>query len=131
TEIEFSAPSNDAARRREVIMASRKDAEFPILSLPDGPLSTQPDSYFHVSVIAGPAGFENYFGVEHAFPIGSPYLASPFPRVLNNLPTRIHRVHLSSTTDLQVTVARLPGKLTVPVAFTGSEAPPEAPRGNV
>lgn len=131
TEIEFSAPSNDAVRRREVIMASRKDAEFPILSLPDGPLSTQPDSYFHVSVIAGPAGFENYFGAEHAFPIGSPYLASPFPSVLNNLPTRIHRVHLSSNTDLQVTVARLPGKLTVPVAFTGSEAPAEAPRGNV
>lgn len=131
TEIEFSAPANDASRRREVIMASREQAEFPILSLPDGPLTTQSDSYFHASVIAGPAGFETYLGPEHAFPIGSPYLASPFPSALNDLPTRIHRLQLSSNTDLQITLARLPGKLTVPVTFTGSEAPTEASRGNV
>lgn len=131
TEIEFSAPSNDAARRREIVMASREQAEFPIFSLPDGRLATRPDSYFHASVIAGPASFETYLGPEHAFPIGSPYLASPFPSALNDLPTRIHRLQLSSNTDLQITLARLPGKLTVPVAFTGSEAPTEAPRGNV
>lgn len=131
TAIEFSAPSNDAARRRKIVMASREQAEFPILSLPDCPLAAQPSSYFHASVIAGPAGFETYLGLEHAFAIGSPYLASPFPSVLNDLPTRIHRLQLSSNTDLQITLARLPGKLIVPVAFTGSEAPTEAPRGNV
>lgn len=131
TTIEFSAPTNDTTRRREIVTASREQAEFPILSLPDGPLTTQPDSYFHASVIAGPSGFETYLGREHAFPIGSPYLASPFPSVLKDLPTRIHRLQLSQRTDLQITLARLPGKLTVPVAFTGSEAPTEAPRGNV
>ena len=131
TEIAFSAPSSDALRRREVIMAAREQAEFPILSLPDGPLATKPDSYFHASVIAGPPGFETYLGPEHAFPIGSPYLASPFPSILNDLPTRIHRLELSSNTDLQITLARLPGKLNVPVAFTGSEAPTDATRDNV
>jgi len=131
TTVEFAAPSKDAARRREIVMASREGADFPTFSLPDGHLATQPDTYFHASVIAGPTGFETYLGPEHAFPIGSPYLASPFPSVLNDLPARIHRVKLSQNTDLQITLSRLPGKLIVPVAFTGSEAPTEAHRGNV
>lgn len=131
TEIEFSAPSIDAARRLGIVVASREQAEFPIFSLPNYPLATWPDSYCHASVIAGPAGFETYLGPEHALPIGSPYLASPFPHALTDLPTRVHRLHLSPNTDLQVTLTRLPGKLTVPIAFTGTEAPTEATRGNV
>lgn len=123
TLVEFSAPSVDAVRRRSVVTDARKGAEFPILSLADGKLSAQEGTYFHISVIAGPAGFETYLGPEHGFPVGSPYLASPFPSVLNDLPTRIHRLQLSSNTDLQITLTRLSGKLIVPVAFTGSNSP--------
>lgn len=131
TVIEFAAPPNDAARRRDVIMASRDNAEFPVLSLPDGPLLPMPDSYFHVSVIAGPPDFETYLGPEHGFPVGSPYLASPFPQVLKDLPTRIHRVALSDNTALQITLMRLPGRLTVPVTFTGPQEPSAIQGGNV
>lgn len=131
TIVEFSAPPTDAERRCEIVMASRDGAEFPVLSLPDGPLTTRPDTYLHASVIAGPPGFENYLGPEHAFPIGSPYLASPFPDALNNLPTRIHRLQLSGNTHLQITLSRLPGKLMVPVAFTGAGTPAEAPVDNL
>ncbi len=123
TLVEFSVPTGDTSRRRSVVTDARKDAAFPILSLPEGELSAQEGSYFHISVIAGPAGFETYRGPEHAFPIGSPYLASPFPAALNNLPIRIHRLPLSLNTDLQITLTRLAGKLIVPVAFTGSNSP--------
>ena len=126
TVVEFSAPPSDAARRGKIITAARERAKFPILSLPDGPLATLPGTYFHASVIAGPAGFETYLGPEHAFPIGSPYLASPFPSVLSDFPIKIHRLQLSPNMDLQIALTRLSGKLTVPVVFTGSEAPTEA-----
>jgi hypothetical protein len=131
TVTEFSTPPSDASRRRDIITASRERAKFSILSLPDGPLATLPETYFHASVIAGPAGFETCLGPEHAFPIGSPFLASPFPSVPSDLPIRIHRIQLSPDTDLQITLTRLSGKLTVPVAFTGPEAPTETPVGNV
>jgi len=123
TTVEFQCSTSDAARRREIITDARKDAEFPILSLPSGHLVALPDTYFHVSVIAGPAGFKTYLGGEHAFPIGSPYLESPFPSSLIGLPTRIHRLQLSPNTDLQITLTRLTGKLTVPVTFTGTQEP--------
>lgn len=121
TLIEFKIPDSDAMRRREVFLASRDAAEFSILALPDGPLVPLPDTFFHMSVIAGPRGFETHLGTEHAFPIGSPYLASPFPTALSDFPIRIHRVNLSADTDLQITLMRVPGRLLVPVTFTSSE----------
>lgn len=120
---EFAVPSGDAERRRAVVTDARKDAEFPMLSLPAGELLEGQNSYIHASVIAGPAGFETYLGPEHGFPIGSPYLESPFPDVLDDLPMCIHRLHLSANTDIQITLTRLSGKLIVPVAFTGPELP--------
>lgn len=123
TALEFESPSSDAERRRAVIMAARENAEFPILSLPDGPLDARQGSYFHTSVIAGPAGFETYLGAEHAYPIGSPFLSSSMPSRLDDLPCKIFRLKLSVQTELQITVMRLPGKLLVPVTFTGPQQP--------
>ena len=130
TRLEFSCPSSDADRRRKAIMDAREDAEFPILSLPDGALKSESGTYFHTSVIAGPPGFDTYLGGEHAFPIGSPYLATPFPDRLINLPSKIFRLSLSADTDLQITLMRLRGRLLVPVTFTGPQDP-QTTKGNV
>ncbi|HML96821.1 MAG TPA: hypothetical protein PKC29_15550 [Thermodesulfobacteriota bacterium] len=122
TMIKFQAHRNDSRRRLDAIMRSRDGAEFPILSMPDGPLARQPNSYFHISVIAGPPNFDTYLGPEHGFPIGSPFLLSPFPNALT-ASTRPHRFNLSENTDLQITLMRLPGILKAPVTFTGQQEP--------
>ena len=130
TSLKFSCPRSDSERRRKAIIDARKQAEFPILSLPDGALKPESGTFFHTSVIAGPPGFDTYLGGEHAFPAGSPYLATPFPERLDNLPTKIFSLSLSTDTDLQITLMRLPGHLRVPVTFTGSQAP-QTVSGNV
>ena len=121
TMIKFQAHRNDSMRRLDSIMRARDGAEFPILSLADGPLTRQSNSYFHVSVIAGPPSFEAYLGPDHGFPTGSPFLLSPSPHALT-ASMRLHRFHLSDTTDLQITLMRLPGILNAPVTFTGPNA---------
>ena len=75
TTLEFSCPSRDVERRRNILVAARQGAEFPIISLNRATAgSPMPEAFFHVAVVAGPPGFPDYMGPELAFPIGSPYL---------------------------------------------------------
>lgn len=122
TVVEFDVPATDADRRMQVLRASRENAEFPDLSMPELKLQDS-DYFFHVSVIAGPSGFELYEGGEHAFPIHSPYLEKPMPNPLENMPTRVYRVELSAQSDIQITVMRVPGRLAVPLTITANDKP--------
>jgi hypothetical protein len=119
TTLEFVSPRSDSQRRREAFTAAREGALFPIIALNGEHPNPFHESFVHVSVVAGPPGFQDYMGPELAFPVGSPYLRAPLPVTLSNLPCRTHRVALSTTTDIQITVTQLPGALVTPVTFTG------------
>ncbi len=129
TIVEFTAPKGDGERRRKAVMDAREGAEFPLLSWNEDRPPPAEEFYNHVSFIAGPAGFEPYLGPEQAFPVGSPYLRDPFPSALEGIACRTVRLQLSSRTDIQLTLSRIPGALVSPVAFTSSTLPSATEHG--
>jgi hypothetical protein len=117
TTVTANVPGTDAARRINVFKESRDAIVFPIVSLPQHTLSVPAPYFFHYSAIVGPVGFPDYCGTEHAFPIGSPFLTFPLPQAIQ-LPASTYRLSLAPFCDIQVTVMRLHGALTVPIHLT-------------
>ena len=126
TLVEARIPASDSARRANVFKAARENAQFPLLSLNSDHPAPAGDSFLHFAFVVGAKGFADYVGPEQGFPFGSPFLPEPPPTSRGPLPIRIHRIELSPTMDLQVTCCHLPGKLAVPLAFTGPN--PTSPR---
>ncbi len=122
TFVTATSPSSDIERRRNVFLGARDNAQFPIISLNNENEETQ-NGFIHFGIIVGDSGFEDYLGGELGFPYHSPYLEQPLPKVLNGIPTRTHRLSLSTNTDIQITSCVLPGKLNTSVSFTGQSEP--------
>ena len=122
TKATASVPPRDSERRTQAFMRARDGAEFPLVSLnTDLPRRKSP-SFLHFSFVVGPAGFPDYVGTDIAAPVESPYVTPPLPSSIPRLPSRSHRVRLSGSIELQITVTELPGSLSVPIIFTGSSA---------
>jgi hypothetical protein len=118
TSVVVKSPPSDVKRRVKVFKEARERAEFPIIEPHPGANKIFPCGFLHVSVILGPSNFKKYEGENHGFPVGSPFLTSPLPERISNLPIRYHRVSLSDSLEMQITTAKLPGSLGVPVTFT-------------
>jgi hypothetical protein len=109
---------SDVKRRVNIFKDAREGAQFQIVEPHPESDNLFPGGFFHVSVILGPSNFKKYEGQNHGFPVGSPFLTSPLPDSISDLPIRYHRVLLSNDLEMQVTSAKLPGSLRVPVTFT-------------
>jgi len=119
-------PLRDTRRRAEIIGTARDGAEFPRVSVNTENESAFDQGFLHFAIIVGPRGFEDYRGPEFGAPFNSPFLSTPLPQVLTNLPIRIHRLELASDVDIQITCMFLPGALNVPVSFTSPNTPPSS-----
>lgn len=117
TRADFLTPEADTTRRRELVRLARENVGFPLVSVPTSTFSTSP-TFIHVVVIVGPSGFDYYLGDQLRIPFDSPYLVSDVPTQLVGLQSSIHRVELGDV-DLQIVVARVPGKMSNGVLFTG------------
>jgi hypothetical protein len=118
TTVIAKSPSSDVKRRAKILMDAREGAQFQIIEPHPEADKIFPNGFFHVSVILGPSNFKQYEGQNHGFPVGSPFLTSPLPESVSNSPVRYHRVLLSNNLEMQITTAKLPGSLRVPVTFT-------------
>ena len=119
TVVTAPVPSSDSRRRIEGLIAARDKAQFPLISRnTDHPRRTE-GSFLHFAFVVGSKGFPEYNGPEIAAPYNSPFLSTPLPVVLRDIPLRSHRVELSSTRELQITCCELPGTLKTPLTFTG------------
>jgi hypothetical protein len=112
TLVQASVPPSDSRRRADVFREAREAMNFPIVTPKDAP------GFFHFSFIVGPVGFPTYVGCEHGFPRGSPFLVTPLPDYMPGVAASMYCCRLEPCCDLQVTVMRLPGTLTVPMTIT-------------
>lgn len=116
-------PQSDSRRRADVLGAAREGAEFPIMALNTEHPTNDQEYFLHFAFVVGPAGFPEYPGPELGAPFGSPFLCSPLPNPIVNVPIRLHRVALSDTVEVQVSCVALPGALTVPATVTSPSGP--------
>ncbi len=123
TLIVSNSPSSDIERRRDVFLSARENAQFPIVMLNKESNKHMESQFIHFGAIVGPVGFGNYMNGELGFPVNSPYLEKPLPKLLLGVPTRVHRLNLSNDVDIQITSCILPGKLNASVCFTGQSEP--------
>ena len=121
TLVRADVPPSDAQRRTDVFRNAGGASTFPIVTLNPAP-NWEGTGFYHFSFIVGPMGFATYTGCEHGFPRGSPFLATPLPDNLLDVDASMYCCHLEPFCDLQVTVMRLPGTLTVPLTFTSPRA---------
>lgn len=121
TIVRAKVPPSDAQRRTDVFREAREATTFPIVTT--NPATTADVSgIYHFSFIVGPVGFPTYAGCEHGFPRGSPFLAAPLPDFMPDIAASMYCCRLEPFCDLQVTVMRLPGALTVPLTITSPGA---------
>lgn len=118
TSIEARSPESDSERRKKVFKESIKN-DYIIQPHPNANKTFLP-GIFHLSVIAGPCGFNLYQENNHGFPVGSPFLQTPLPERIKDIPIRFHRITLSDDIELQVSIAKLPGALNAPITFTSN-----------
>lgn len=121
THAQAIVPPSDTQRRTDVFRAAREAAIFPIVT-PNQATTVDGPGFYHFSFIIGPVGFPPYTGCEHGFPRGSPFLASPLPDYMPGVAASTYSCSLAPFCDLQVTVMRLPGTLTVPLTLTSPGA---------
>lgn len=116
-----TVPLSDAQRRTDVFRQAREATTFPIVT-PNLATTAYAPGFYHFSFIVGPVGFPTYAGCEHGFPRGSPFLAAPLPDSMPGVAASMYCCRLEPFCDLQVTVMRLPGALTVPLTITSPGA---------
>ena len=121
TVVRANVPPSDAQRRADVFRQATEATIFPIVTPNPATLSDAP-GFYHFSFIVGPVGFATYAGCEHGFPRGSPFLATPLPHHMPGVTASMYCCRLDPFCDLQVTVMRLPGVLTVPLTITSPGA---------
>jgi hypothetical protein len=117
TKIVADVPSSDARRRADVFKAARESIAFPIVSLNTEHVYDPQPGFYHLSVIVGPPGFAVYKGAEHGFPRGSPFLLDPLPDDLQ-VPISSYKLDMSPTCGLQITLMKLPGRISSNIALT-------------
>lgn len=121
TKVKSSVPASDARRRAEVFKKARDGSEFPIASL-NTEHAYEPDpSFYHLSIIVGPPGFPEYTGGEHGYPRGSPFLLDLLPDAIR-VPISVYKVGMSPYCDLQLTLMKLPGRISSTIALTSPGA---------
>jgi len=121
TLVQANVPSSDARRRTDVFRSAREATTFPIVTV-NPATNMEGAGFYHFSFIVGPVGFPTYTGCEHGFPRGSPFLATPLPDYMPGVAASMYCCRLEPFCDLQVTVMRLPGTLTVPLTITSPGA---------
>jgi hypothetical protein len=119
TTVVAKSPKSDVHRREKVFMEAREGSQYQILEPHPESDKISPTGFFHVSIIVGPRNFKTYEGEKHNFPLGSLFITPPLEGEIQ-LPVRHHRVSLSSDLDLQITTAKVPRSLKLPVVFTAN-----------
>jgi hypothetical protein len=117
TKIVANVPASDARRRVDVFQAARESSTFPLVSLNSEHSYDPVPGFYHLSVIVGPPGFEVYRGSEHGFPRGSPFLLDPLPDHIQ-VPISSYKLDMSPHCGLQVTLMKLPGRISSSIALT-------------
>jgi hypothetical protein len=117
TKIVADVPASDARRRTDVFKAARESSTFPLVSLNSEQEYDPVPGFYHLSVIVGPAGFELYRGTEHGFPRGSPFLLDPLPDHIQ-VPIASYMLDMPPHCGLQITLMRLPGRISSSIALT-------------
>lgn len=118
TVIKAAVAASDATRRTEIFQKAREAVSYPLIQpnrtngAPTGPY------FYHYSFIVGPVGFPDYHGAEHGFPLGSPFLENGLPENAQ-IPSVTYRLSLAPYCDMLISMMIMPGKMTVPIAFTG------------
>jgi len=121
TEVRSTVPTSDARRRAEVFKQAREGSEIPIVSLNTEHAYDPDPSFYHLSIIVGPPGFPVYEGGEHGFPRGSPFLLDPLPDAIR-VPSSVYKLSMLPYCDLQITLMKLPGRVSSTIALTSPGA---------
>jgi hypothetical protein len=123
TTLRWEVPSTDAKRPHENIIQAITEVEHMRLRLVDDTLEKPPEEHFyHYAVNVGDPDMMTTANTEHAFPFGSPFVEPPLPKDLRFFGSALTML-LPSHCAIQVTAVRLPGRLTLPMHFTGQTKP--------
>lgn len=125
TIIEHQVPASDARRRHENIMRSFRDVENLKLELVPESLDPQGEHFHHFTVIVGNPEMLHAPPEEFAFPYGSPFVEPPLPHDLL-IRSSAQIFELPGHCAIQITATRLPGRLTLPMHYTGQTKPQAA-----
>lgn len=122
TLVKAEVASSDVARRTKIFETARSASSYPLtVPNPDTDLSS-PAMFYHFSFIVGPVGFPDYEGQEHAYPTQAPFLEQHLPNAVR-VPISAYRLSLAPHCDIQITMMKLPGQMTLPMGFTGPGQP--------
>jgi hypothetical protein len=118
TSVEFHSHPNDSQRRIEFFKQIEREAAYRFITLMDSAKSRFDKGFLHFRFVVGSKGAPLHTGDNWLLPTGAPYLETPFPVALNQLPVRFHETPLSDIYSVQITACWLPGSLSVPIVFT-------------
>jgi hypothetical protein len=122
TIIQHQVPASDARRRHENIMQAFHNVENLRLELVPESLDPQSEHFHHFTVIVGNPDMLHALPQEFAFPHGSPLVEPPIPDDFR-IRSCAQIFALPGHCAIQITATRLPGRLMLPVHFTGQIAP--------
>jgi len=115
TTITGLSPGSDSRRRISCFRSARQDVHDFIV-VPPQEWKSKEHSFLHFSVIVGRTPFAEYRGPDIALPEGSP-LVHDLPPIGSPFPVSSHLNQLDDDAYLQVTCARVQGRLDQPVVF--------------
>lgn len=119
TTVRAPVPPSDARRRKDVLVASRDDVSFPIVSAPRHPDVALAGGVLHVAIVVGPPGFEPYQGPHLGWPLDSPFMVKSVPPDMRGQPIRTHRLSLRPEADIEITACWIRGELGRPAVLAG------------
>jgi hypothetical protein len=109
------SPPNDRTRRLDTFNAAIQNAQHLWNALHEETPNHVPEGFLHFAFVIGPKGFQPVIPQSEYFPTGSPYVTPPLSDA-GHFPVRSGRITIGGI-DLEILSTRLPGRLTVPVAF--------------
>lgn len=117
TVVSAEVPANDSARRVEVLLQSREDAIYPLLSVDSEHLALSEHTFLHFSVLFGVPDFD----VPESFLLGIPYdkFVTGTGNAIQESPVRIHRMKLDDSIELMIIVSAHEGVLEKEFIYTG------------
>lgn len=118
TKVSAAAPSRDTDRRIGLFKTSREDAKFQIIRMHEGSTPPQP-SFLHFSVTVGPPGFPSNSPKILGSPYGSPLIKESPSELTDDIPSRVHRILLSSEVELEVVSSVMIGNLQNKIVYSG------------
>ncbi|WP_154662512.1 hypothetical protein [Solimonas flava] len=126
TRVIADTPVSDTDRRAEVFKQSREGAIFQMMTLNSGHQQIPPEGFLHFSVIVGSPGFPIGSGEILGLPHGGPFLAKPPLPPSEKVPSRLYRLVLSESVELEITVSAHAGPLSTNVVYSCAQSGTQA-----